>query len=526
MKKRRSHKSYTKEEIIKSSKKYTNQRDWHNNEPSIFRCANGYNKKNSSNEDKKFWSSCIEHMEYIFKPNGYWTYDRCKEVSLKFKTIKDFREDVKHRSVYPIIRKNGWFDLLNHLESGRKLNGYFTYENCKKEALKYKTRSEFSKSKSARAYQIINKNQWFDLLSHMKRQMTMKERVIYVYEFPKNKTAYVGLTCQIERRHNAHMGKETRYGRITSPVYHFMKQSGEQPNFIILSNKPINEEDAPKEENLYSEKYKTDGWNLLNKAKPGSLGSKYIWTKEIVKEIADKLTKHTELRSKLKTSIYSYVKNNEWWDEITGHLEKDIRENWNDNEALEIGYRYDSISLLSKEFNGVAKYIRKRPKLREELDLHWNKSKEEKRLNKIPTKEECFKVSLRYDKRKDFRKYDGSIFDISRKQGWLDEICSHMTRVYWTYDRCKKEALKYNNKRDITKNAKGCHNSIMINKWYELLSHMPKKKLRNDGVYSGKYSVEHIINISKQCRNKSEFQEKFSGAYKASKRLGILKELF
>ena len=90
-------------------------------------------------------------MEYIFKPTGYRTYERCKEIALKFKTIKDFRESVKHRSVYPIINKNGWYDLLEHLDTSMRPKGYWTYETCKEAALKYKTRGELTKSEDCTA---------------------------------------------------------------------------------------------------------------------------------------------------------------------------------------------------------------------------------------------------------------------------------------------------------------------------------------------------------------------------------------
>ena len=50
-------KQYTKEEILESARKYSNQRDWYNTEPSVFRCASGYNKKCTSDDDKKFWLS-------------------------------------------------------------------------------------------------------------------------------------------------------------------------------------------------------------------------------------------------------------------------------------------------------------------------------------------------------------------------------------------------------------------------------------------------------------------------------------
>jgi len=48
----------------------------------------------------------------------------------------------------------------------RKPNGYWTYERCKEEALKYMTRGEFAKE--SKAYDIAWREKWLDkICSHM-----------------------------------------------------------------------------------------------------------------------------------------------------------------------------------------------------------------------------------------------------------------------------------------------------------------------------------------------------------------------
>jgi len=47
------------------------------------------------------------------KPNGYWTFERCKEEALKYKYLKDFR---KQYTPYNKSIKKGWFnDIGKHL---------------------------------------------------------------------------------------------------------------------------------------------------------------------------------------------------------------------------------------------------------------------------------------------------------------------------------------------------------------------------------------------------------------------------
>lgn len=42
------------------------------------------------------------------KPNGYWTYERCKEEAGKYKSRNDFC--VSNCSAYQAARRNGWLD--------------------------------------------------------------------------------------------------------------------------------------------------------------------------------------------------------------------------------------------------------------------------------------------------------------------------------------------------------------------------------------------------------------------------------
>ena len=529
MGKSKNKKQYTEEEILKSANKFNNQKEWLENEPAIFRCALGYNKKKTSDEDKKFFNKCISHMDYIFKPNGYWTYDKAKEVASKFNQLKDFREDKKYRSVYGVINKNGWVELIEHMEHARKPNGYWTYESCKEAALKYKKRSEFCKSEDCTAYHMINQNKWVELLKHMKREMTLKQRVIYACEFPINNVAYIGLTCSIKRRQNAHLGKEKRYGKIVSSVYNFSVEYGESMKFRVLTKKPIKEENASKSEGYYIEKYKNNGWVLLNKSKAGSLGgNQKKWTKDKLRTICDSCVMLSDLKKKIPLWAIYVIRSNGWWDEIASHLIYDGPTIWTDEEVLKISYQFDRVSDLQKKYPGVQKYLIRNPHLKNEMDIYWAKRKEQKIKDNLPTKEQCVETALKYSKRTDFRKGEFKIFNYSFKNGWIDEICKHMiipkSSVYWTYERCKEESLKYNNRDDFKKNGRSCYNIIYKNKWHELLTPL-NCNVKKEYKYNGKYSKEMLMDIASNCRNKSDFQERFSGAYKAAYKLNCMNEL-
>lgn len=91
-------------------------------------------------------------------PRGYWTYERCKELVSKCKTLNELI--TKHYTAYTIIIKK-WAELKNIFEPSQKPFNYWNYETCKEESLKYKTRTEFQK-KSNNSYRTSLKNKWLN----------------------------------------------------------------------------------------------------------------------------------------------------------------------------------------------------------------------------------------------------------------------------------------------------------------------------------------------------------------------------
>ena len=85
------------------------------------------------------------------KPPGYWTKERCATEALKYKTRSEFRN--KAGGAYSAAHRNGWLGIICVHMSTRpgKPDGYWAKERCATEALKYKTRSEFS-DKAGGAY--------------------------------------------------------------------------------------------------------------------------------------------------------------------------------------------------------------------------------------------------------------------------------------------------------------------------------------------------------------------------------------
>jgi len=100
-----------------------------------------------------------------------------------------------------------------------------------------------------------------------------------------------------------------------------------------------------------------------------------------------------------------------------------------------------------------------------------------KHCNNYWTKEKCKNIALKYNFRSEFRKYDTSAYRTAIANKWLNDICSHMTYIntYWNYEKCKIESLKYDNRSDFQKNSGSAYAYASKNKILDdVCSHMIK----------------------------------------------------
>jgi predicted GIY-YIG superfamily endonuclease len=178
-----------------------------------------------------------------------WTYEKCKEEVIKYNNRNELKSG--NKTLHNIIYENKWFELMKHMKLLKLENGYWNYENCRKHALECKTKSDFFKKYNG-GYEVIRKNKWFELYTHMQINGNLKRRLIYVYEFSDN-YCYVGLTGNIERRNNQHLITDKR-----SCVYKHHSESKLLPNLILLSDY-IEDNEAILFEEIALNEYKNNG---------------------------------------------------------------------------------------------------------------------------------------------------------------------------------------------------------------------------------------------------------------------------
>ena len=333
-----------------------------------------------------------------------WIKDICRKEALKYHSRFEFQKNSPN--VYSAAYKSGWLDdICGHMISPINPMNYWTKEKCQEEALKYNSRTEFSK-RCKTGYSKSVKSGWLDdICGHMEKIGNRFNKCIYSYEFPDN-YVYVGLTYNLDVR------QKNRDNDINDQVIIHMKKTGLTPVKKQLTDY-IDVNDAIKLEGYYVEKYKNNGWNILNKSKTGAIGGNVIkWTKEKCKEESLKYKSKIEFQ-KNSGGCYDAARRNGWLDDCCSHM-----------------------VITQKPFG------------------YW-------------TFERCKEEALKYKTKGEFEK-NSSAYLISCRNNWVNDICSHMIvrpNKIWTYDKCKKEASKYKTKIEFYKNSYGSYKASYRNGW-------------------------------------------------------------
>jgi len=247
---------------------------------------------------------------------------------------------------------------------------YWSKEKCHEESLKFENRKDFHLKRRA-TFDISMKNGWLDdICSHMK-PINNKFRCIYAYEFDDN-YVYVGLTGDIKDRNNRHF-----YNKNSS-VYKHHDKTKIKPKLKQLTDY-IDVQDAKIKESEYLEKYKKDGWNILNQTKTGSIGSNIVkWTKIECEKVAKKCKNKTEFYKKYSGAAGTALKMG-WLDEVCSHMEEIYvkRGQWNNYEnCLEEAKKQKTKTNFRINSSGAFKSCVKnewKEKIWEEMK--WNKQK-------------------------------------------------------------------------------------------------------------------------------------------------------
>lgn len=183
----------------------------------------------------KWLNEACSHMKPPHSSRFKWTKEICANLALKYEFRKEFQNE--NKNAYYSAMYNGWLDeICQHMKYKKLPNKYWhSYKNCKNEALKYVTKTDFVRN-SQHVYNISLKNGWIDsICKHLERRKLDRK---------KDKKDAV----------NIHIVK-------TDII----------PNIKKLTEY-VSIEEAIKMEKHYYDKYLNEGWEMLNRTKTGGLG--------------------------------------------------------------------------------------------------------------------------------------------------------------------------------------------------------------------------------------------------------------
>lgn len=139
--------------------------------------------------------------------------------------------------------------------------------------------------------------------------------LIYVYEDPENKCAYIGLTKNLIHRHKSH-----KYGgkKPDSVCKHFLDIGKKFPLPKIVEEN-LTQIEARTEEGFWVEEYKRNGWNVINKAKTGRYSSSVGCNSYIIID---------ELKEYLRNEAKKYKNRAQYERESCGHYNTCLEMGW------------------------------------------------------------------------------------------------------------------------------------------------------------------------------------------------------
>jgi hypothetical protein len=139
------------------------------------------------------------------------------------------------------------------------------------------------------------------------------------------------------------------------------------------------------------------------------------------------------------------------------------------------------------------------------------------------TKEKCKIDAIKYNSKSKWKDQSGSAYNSARKNGWLEECCKHMPELKkpnWSFESCLKNALKYNYKAEWRNKSNSAYNVAYKNGWLdECCKHM-------NGMLKpkGYWTLDLCLQDALKYKSKTEWCKNNSTAYNSARKGGWLEE--
>lgn len=444
-----------------------------------------------------------------------WNYDTCYEEAKKYNSRSEFQYGKGASCAYKIARKEGWLSDYTWFKASPKENGYWTKEQCYKEAKKYKYLVEF-RHESASAYTIARRENWLDS---------------YTWLIKKKKNWKYSECYELAKKYS----RRSEYKNGCPSAYVASLENEWIDDYTWFQEKPRNKYWT--QERCYEEaqKYKTKKEFASNSSaysiacRNGWI-SDYTWLNDsridIIKDRID--------------CVYSYY----FKETHTIYIGRTINRKDRDYQHIFQNDR-DSVARYAQEIGcSVPPMIvledsltLKEGQAQEEFWLSYYKDQGFNILNKGAvgvgrsslgsiglgkwTKNKCFEEAKKYSTKTEFKEGNGSAYSAARKKGWLNEYTwlDDSYHIY-TEEECWQIAKTCVYKKELITKHPGIYGAAKRRGWLKDYTW-----LQNASSHPNiKWTYETCLAAAKECLSKIEFETKYSTAMNLARKNGWLKE--
>jgi hypothetical protein len=310
-----------------------------------------------------------EFEDYLRRPKGYWTLERCQKIALKYSSRTEWTNSIDLASFQTAYR-NGWLELCcAHMNIKFRA---WTLEICQAAALNYSSKTQWSKSIDSASYRAAHKNGWLDLCcGHM-----IKPQILKQWTLEECKKIALQYSSKNKWRNSP---DSTSYS------------TARHKNWLQECSSHMGTEQKPKGH----------------------------WSLDRCKKIASKYSSRKEWQLNESASFNS-ARLKGWLDICCTHMLKKCK-SWSLEECKTDAKKYssrrdwkNSIDKKTLEYAYSKGWV-------EECCSHMNV------LNNFWNLESCKEIALNYSRRSDWQKsqHRGGYL-AAQRNGWLDKCCTHM----------------------------------------------------------------------------------------------------
>lgn len=178
------------------------------------------------------------------------------------------------------------------------------------------------------------------------------------------------------------------------------------------------------------------------------------------------------------------------------------------NKKYPIAYKYAKINNWMSDYTWFAIHENVLSSLANSVVPNdFNKDiKEEKSVRIFWTFERCHEEALKYTSKKDFRENSGA-YQVASRNGWLkDYVWLDSSRIEWTEELCLKEAQRYTRLVDFYTNSRNAYDKACKTGWIDSYTWLKRKE----------WSYEECKHESLKYKTRNEFKLGAVGAYRKS----------